>query len=333
VIKYLGSKRVLLPVLRELVQELPHVRTFLDVFSGTARVGHAMKAAGFSVRANDHNAYAHVLAQCYVAADRDAVVRDAERLIAELSSLPGRPGYFTETFCSRSRFFQPKNGARIDAIRDRIDELDLPPLLRAVMLVSLMEAADRVDSTTGVQMAYLKEWAPRAWNDLQLRMPAVLPGLGDAHDLDALELVRRYDADVVYLDPPYNQHNYLRNYHVWETLVRWDAPDVYGIACKRVDCKERRSGFNSKPGIRLAMRELVEHVQAKWILASFNNEGYLDRDDMIAILSTRGEVEVREVGHDRYVGAKIGIYNPQGEKVGKISHLQNVEYVFRVRCA
>jgi adenine-specific DNA-methyltransferase len=81
------------------------------------------------------------------------------------------------------------------------------------------------------------------------------------------------------------------------------------------------------------MRELVEHVQAKWILASFNNEGYLDRDDMIAILSTRGEVEVREVGHDRYVGAKIGIYNPQGEKVGKISHLQNVEYVFRVRCA
>jgi adenine-specific DNA-methyltransferase len=240
VIKYLGSKRVLLPVLRELVQELPHVRTFLDVFSGTARVGHAMKAAGFSVRANDHNAYAHVLAQCYVAADRDAVVRDAERLIAELSSLPGRPGYFTETFCSRSRFFQPKNGARIDAIRDRIDELDLPPLLRAVMLVSLMEAADRVDSTTGVQMAYLKEWAPRAWNDLQLRMPAVLPGLGDAHDLDALELVRRYDADVVYLDPPYNQHNYLRNYHVWETLVRWDAPDVYGIACKRVDCKERR---------------------------------------------------------------------------------------------
>lgn len=331
-IKYLGSKRVLIPVLRQLVEELPRVRTFLDVFSGTARVGHAMKQAGLHVRANDHNAYAHVLAQCYVGADRDAVVRDAERILAELQALPGRPGYFTETFCERSRFFQPKNGARIDAIRDRIDELALPPALRAVVLVSLMEAADRVDSTTGVQMAYLKEWAPRAHNDLQLRMPAVLPGPGEAHDLDALALVQRHDADVVYLDPPYNQHSYLRNYHVWETLVRWDAPEVYGIACKRIDCKERRSDFNSKPGIRTAMRELVANVRARFIVASFNNEGYLDREEMLEILSTRGEVEVREVEYGRYVGAKIGIYNPRGEKVGKVSHLSNVEYVFRVRC-
>lgn len=332
-IKYLGSKRVLIPVLRQLVGELPGVRTFLDVFSGTARVGHAMKGDGLRVRAGDHNAYAHALAQCYVAADRDAVAADVERILAELQALPPRPGYVTETFCERSRFFQPRNGAKIDAIRDRIEALELPDPLRSVVLVSLMEAADRVDSTTGVQMAYLKAWAPRAHGELKLRMPRILPGPGDAHELDALDLVRRYDADVVYLDPPYNQHNYLRNYHVWETLVRWDRPDVYGVACKRIDCKERRSAFNSKPGIAPAMRELVGAVQGRFIIASFSNEGYLDREEMIAILSTRGEVEVKEVAHDRYVGAKIGIYNPAGEKVGRVSHVRNVEYVFRVRCA
>ncbi|MCA9708688.1 MAG: DNA adenine methylase [Myxococcales bacterium] len=331
-IKYLGSKRVLVPQLVELVRALGEVHTFLDVFSGTARVGHAMKGAGLRVRANDHNAYAHVLAQCYVAADRDALAEPAQRLLDELQALPPRPGYVTETFCERARYFQPKNGARIDAIRERIEALELPPDLRAVALVSLMEAADRVDSTTGVQMAYLKQWAPRAYNDLELRLPRLLPGPGDAHALDAQELVQRYAADVVYLDPPYNQHKYLGNYHVWETLVRWDAPPAYGVAQKRIDCKTRRSPFNSRRQIEPAMRALIDAAQARWLLVSFNNEGFISRDQMLQLLSRRGPVDVMEIAYDRYVGAKIGIYNPQGEKVGQVGHLKNVEYLFRVRC-
>ena len=92
-IKYLGSKRVLVPLLVDLVRKLPgDVRTCVDLFSGTCRVGHAMKRAGYQVTANDHNAYAHALAGCYVQADADAVLAPAERLLAELQSLPPRPG-------------------------------------------------------------------------------------------------------------------------------------------------------------------------------------------------------------------------------------------------
>ncbi len=331
-IKYLGSKRVLIPALVKTVTELPDVRTFLDVFSGTARVGHAMKDAGLQVSANDHNAYAHVLAQCYVAADRDQVLPVVERLLVELAQVPPRPGYVTEVFCERARFFHPKNGARIDAMRDHIEALALPPAVRAVLLVSLMEAADRVDSTTGVQMAYLKQWAPRATNDLALRVPKVLPGPGHAYALDAVDAVQQHEADVVYLDPPYNQHSYLGNYHVWETLVRWDAPEAYGVAQKRIDCKERRSPFNSKRKIHDAMRAVVQAVRARWLLVSFNNEGYISREQMVELLSERGEVQVQEIGHDRYVGAKIGIYNLEGKKVGRVGHLKNVEYLFLVRC-
>lgn len=329
-IKYLGSKRKLIPQLVEIVGSLPGVESVLDVFSGTARVGHALKGAGYQVIANDHNAYAHTIAQCYVQADRDALEAPVTKLLAELQDVPPKAGYFTRTFCEQSRFFQPRNGAKVDAIRDRIDQLDLDEDMRAVALVSLMEAADRVDSTTGVQMAYLKKWAPRAHNELTLRLPDMLAGPGRACNLDAAEFVESHEADLAYLDPPYNQHSYLGNYHIWETLVRWDAPEVYGIACKRVDCRERRSPFNSKRKIHDAMVSLLAAVRTRYIVVSFSNEGYIGRDEMVELLSVHGTVTTKEIAHGRYVGARIGIYNPKGEKVGKISHLENVEYVFIV---
>ena len=337
-IKYLGSKRTLLPVILEAVGRVGGTRSVLDLFSGTSRVGHALKAAGYRVLANDHNAYAATLARCYVEADREAVLEDATKLVAEFNALRGRPGYFTETFCIRSRFFQPANGERVDAIRDAIARKALPPELEAVLLVALMEAADRVDSTTGVQMAYLKNWAPRAANPLELRVPDVLPrarhGKGEAHQRDVFEAAADLEADVAYIDPPYNQHAYLGNYHIWETLVRWDKPEVYGVACKRVDCRERRSVFNSRPRFAGALERLLGSVRAKTLIVSFSNEGYLTRADLEALLGRlwNGTARVATIENDykRYVGAQIGIYNPKGEKVGKVSHLRNTEYLYVV---
>src|SRR5262245_40309047 len=98
-IKYIGSKRLLVPHIVAVIRALPHVRTALDLFSGTSRVGHALKAAGLAVTANDHLAYAATLARCYVEADRGVVGERALALLRELSGLPPSPGYFTETFC------------------------------------------------------------------------------------------------------------------------------------------------------------------------------------------------------------------------------------------
>jgi adenine-specific DNA-methyltransferase len=334
VIKYIGSKRTLLPAVLEAVAAMPECTTVLDLFSGTSRVGHALKRAGHRVIANDHNAYAATLARCYVAADLETHERDATNLIAEFNALPGQPGWFTQTFCERARFFQPHNGERIDAIRDAIAAKQLEPELEAVMLVSLMEAADRVDSTCGLQMAYLKQWAPRAHNQLTLRLPELLPraraGKGEAHQLDALAAASKFEVDVAYLDPPYNQHSYLSNYHVWESLVLWDRPETYGIACKRVDCRTRKSPFNSKKQFHDALAQLIGSLDAKLLLVSFNNEGYVTREQMEALLSTRGRVTVLSHDYKRYVGAQIGIYNPSGEKVGEVSHLRNLEYLYVV---
>jgi adenine-specific DNA-methyltransferase len=183
-------------------------------------------------------------------------------------------------------------------------------------------------------MAYLKSWAPRAHNDLELRLPDVLPqaasGRGSAHQLEAQDAARQLSGDVAYLDPPYNQHKYIGNYHIWETLVRWDNPEAYGIARKRIDCKETQSDFNSRPRIQQALRNVVNDIDVRHLVVSFNNEGYVGRDEMVDILSQRGDVTVLERDHKRYVGAQIGVYNPAGAKVGTVSHLSNKEFVFVV---
>ncbi|MGQ0553250.1 MAG: DNA adenine methylase [Planctomycetota bacterium] len=335
-IKYLGSKRLLLTRIIEVIRRLGPVESVLDLFSGTSRVGHGLKRAGFRVISNDVNLYAATLARCYVEADLDDVLEEAQQLVTEFNRTRGSPGYFTETFCLKSRFFQPRNGERIDAIRELIASKGLRPELEAVMLVSLMEAADRVDSTTGVQMAYLKSWAPRANNPLVLRIPDVLPrskfGKGQASNLDALMAVRELQADVAYIDPPYNQHSYLGNYHIWESLVRWDKPDFYGVACKRVDCRERQSIFNSRPRFAGAMIEMLSNVQASTLVVSFSDEGFLSRAEIEGMLGHLWEgtarVTVIEKDFKRYVGAQIGIYNPDGLRVGKVSHLRNTERLY-----
>lgn len=146
--------------------------------------------------------------------------------------------------------------------------------------------------------------------------------------MDAREAARTLSADVAYVDPPYNQHSYLGNYHVWETLVRWDDPEPYGVARKRADVRTRKSDFNSKRRHRESVRELLELLDARVVVLSFSDEGYLELDDIAGMLGARGEVVAFDFDFRRYVGAQIGIHDHRGRKVGRVSHLRNRETIF-----
>lgn len=329
-IKYLGSKRRLVGVLGDIL-ERAGARTAADLFTGTTRVAQEFKRRGATVWANDSARFSHVLARCYVATDARALDRrELAAVLAELNELPGRPGYFTETFCCRARYLQPHNGARVDAIRERLERDFAGSPLHPVLLTALVEAADRVDSTTGVQMAYLKQWAPRSHGELELRAPSLLPGGGHAGRQDALAAAGELpEVDLAYLDPPYNQHSYLGNYHVWETLVAWDSPPHYGVACKREECRDpaRRSPFNSRSRGPAALAELVAAVPARLLVLSYNDESWLSLSELVELCSVRGAVEVLGFDSARYVGARIGIHDPAGRRVGHVGRLRNLEYV------
>ena len=222
-------------------------------------------------------------------------------------------------------------------MRDAIEEEYAGSPLFPLLLTSLVEAADRVDSTTGVQMAYVKQWAPRSFNPLELRVPELLAGPGRAVRGDAVELAPALGHfDLAYLDPPYNQHRYFTNYHVWETLVAWDAPEAYGVARKRVDARDpsTRSAFNSKRTMPAALASVVQSVDCDLLVLSYNNESWLQLDELEAMCAVRRpsgdgteDRAVATLAFDsaRYVGARIGIFDPSGRKVGRVGHLSNQE--------
>ncbi len=329
-IKYLGSKRRLVPVLTEMF-ERSGASTALDLFTGTTRVAQAFKRAGGEVTAVDTARYSDVFARTWVETDADRVdVAAIESAIDELNHLPGAAGYVTDTFCVQSRFFQPFNGERIDAVRDAIARDHAGTWLEPILLTSLLLAADRVDSTAGLQMAYIKQWAPRSYKPLTMDVPTLLPGTGRAVLGDATELTPTLGSfDLAYLDPPYNQHRYFTNYHVWETIVAWDHPEHYGVACKRVDARDdgTKSVFNRKREMPDALRRTIAAVDAEVVIVSYNDESWVTLDELRDMCAVHGDVVALAFDSKRYVGAQIGIHSPTGEKVGTVGHTRNLEYV------
>ena len=329
-IKYLGSKRALMPVLETLFAA-SEARTAVDLFTGTTRVAAAMKQLGMQVTAVDTASYSEVFSKTFIELDAtSADLRELAEAVASLNQLPGTAGYFTEVFCEKARFFQVKNGKRIDAIRSAIESDYRHSWMYFPLLATLLIAADKVDSTTGVQMAYLKTWSRRSSLELELQVPELLSGGGRSIRGDAIELVPNLESyDLAYLDPPYNQHRYFGNYHIWETLVRWDQPEYYGIANKRIDARsnENKSAFNSKLTLPNALATVIAGLDVKTLVLSYNNESWLSRRELTDMCSRFEAVEILDFDSKRYVGSQIGGYNKSGRLVGKPGAHRNLEHI------
>ena len=147
-IKYLGSKRTLVPQISRLA-EASGAKTALDLFTGTTRVARAFKQAGLVVTASDLASYSYAMAKAWIELDaQQHRLSELQDEIARLNNLPSEPGYFTETFCENARFFQPKNGARVDvtvADRTRGDDAQV----ESVDELQPLEVVDDVASLVG----------------------------------------------------------------------------------------------------------------------------------------------------------------------------------------
>lgn len=338
-VKYIGSKRSLLPYILEAVAGLP-VGRMIDVFTGTTRVAQAFRKQGWTVCAGDLSWASEAYAALFLmTTPEDLPVLTS--LVAELNALEGVEDWITRSYCDVQgaeggivRVWKPKNGRRADAIRNKIAEWEsnnrIDPTMALRLTAILILALDSVDSTVGVQQAYLKDWAKRADNDLRLVIPdGIAQGpVGEFRPGSCLE--GPYPSSTVaYLDPPYSSHSYATYYHIWDSITRWDKPDVCLKTNRRKDRTAEhfdttmKSPWNSKKEALSAFETLLKRLPVQTILLSYSNESLLSLEDLCPLLESFPSYEVREIDYKRNIMSHIGnatLYDTPRES-------NNIEYL------
>lgn len=321
-IKYSGSKLKLLPYIIDTVKGLP-VRTVLDGFSGTTRVSQAFSQIGFDVTANDISEWSDVFGNCYLKSDKpDSYYKE---IIDMLNALPGYKGWFTENYggtdASGKMPFQVHNTMRLDAIRDKIDELRLEWTDKCVILTSLILALDAVDNTLGHFASYLSGWSARSYKNMNLILPRRFPITTRNKVVrgDVFEAIKG-EYDLAYFDPPYGSNNekmppsrvrYASYYHIWKTVILNDHPVLFGKANRRDDThdpisssvfEDFKKNSDGKYNAMQAIERLVRETNARYILLSYSSGGRATKEELYEIINSYGHLlSAREIDYRKNV--------------------------------
>ena len=332
-IRFLGHKQQALPVIRRRVSAIGGVETAADLFCGTAAISREFRSMGIQVNANDTLLQCVELAKAQLLFDREptfnalfgsepalrhvplATIFDSpyNRVIALLNSLPGTEGFFyrnyspggTQTLETPRQYFTDYNARKVDSMRTTLREWHLSGLIddkeSALLLTDLMRAVNQVANIAGTYGYFLRNWNEAALSPIQLQRSPFTGGRLD-HVVtrgDANELARGLVVDLAYLDPPYTKRQYSAYYHILETIAAEDEPLITGKSGLREwmslasdYCYRRRAGK--------ALEDLVDHIDAKYIMMSYNEDGHLSHDEIVSTLSKRGEPQFEEYDTLRY---------------------------------
>lgn len=308
---YIGSKLSLLDFLQETIQEVTGFcdgedYVFADLFAGTGIVGATFRRKGCRVISNDIQYYSYVLNKHLI---ENTKTVDAGYFTV-LNALEGRDdGFVYNTYCAGSgsgrNYFSDSNGRRCDAIRMKIEELyqsgEIDEKTYFYYLASFINSVDKYANTASVYGAFLKQLKKSAQKDLVVEPIPIIPGQyeGCVYNQDVNQLIPALEGDVLYLDPPYNARQYCTNYHMLETLARYDNPQVYGKTGLR-DYAAQKSGFCSKRMVLKEFDRLLAAARFKYIFLSYNNEGIMSLDDIREIMGQYGQYSVFTKEYKRF---------------------------------
>lgn len=335
-ITYIGNKRALLGPIGSAVARVKkrlgkdRLR-ILDAFAGSGVVSRFFKAHASFLASNDIEDYAAVSARCYLRNRSTVDTPKLDELVREFNVRVDEgdfePGFIEELYAPRDEaritagdrvFYTRDNARRLDNYRRLLDAV--PADLKDMLLGPLLARASVHANTAGVFKGFYKDRATKIGRfggsngDALKRIkgkivlePPILSRFECAVEVlqeDANSVARNVkQLDLAYLDPPYNQHPYGSNYFMLNLLVHYQRPTqlskVSGIP---VDW--RRSGYNVRSRSLELLMELVQEVDASFILISFNNEGFITSKEMPALLSKVGSVDVIEIPYNTFRGSR-----------------------------
>lgn len=311
---YIGSKLSLIDFLQESILSVVNDNKcneyiFADLFAGTGIVGSTFKKKGCKVIANDIQYYSYVLNKHFI--ENNDFIDDS--LLEYFNSLQGQEGFVYNNYClgsgSERNYFTDYNGKKCDAIRMQIELLydkgEISTAQYYYYLASLINSIDKYANTASVYGAFLKHIKKSAAKQFELELLPIIKGNsnGLVYNEDINELVFKIKGDILYLDPPYNARQYCTNYHVLETISRYDNPILKGKTGLR-EYSSQKSAFCSKRTVEKVFDDLLVNAKFKYIFLSYNNEGLMSLDAIKNIMSQYGKYEVFTTEYHRFKADK-----------------------------
>lgn len=335
-ITYIGNKRALLGHIGRAVNQAKRrlqtskLRVF-DAFSGSGIVSRFLKAQASYLVSNDIEDYAAITARCYL---RNRSTVDSSTLTSIVADLNARVmdetlpmGFIEEMYAPRDEktigpedrvFYTRRNARRLDNYRRMIDST--PQEYRDLLLAPLLSRASVHANTAGVFKGFYKnrhtklgqfggsgcDALSRITGEIVLQTPILSRFECDVEvlqgDANVVGPALR-DLDLAYIDPPYNQHPYGSNYFMLNLLAKYERPsEVSRVSGIPIDW--RRSDYNVRSKSLPLLRQLLEQLDARFLLISFNNEGFISSGQMSSMLAGLGTVTVFEMPYNAFRGSR-----------------------------
>lgn len=314
--RYLGNKYKLLPFIKKVVQdECENIEIVADIFAGTGAVSSAFTDK--ILVTNDLMYSNYICNYAWFGSEKynKQIIIDSVVKYNQLSNL--EDNYMTDNFSDT--YFSRDDCAKIGYIREDIESMFINNKInnreRAILITSLLYAMDKIAKTCGHYDAYRKG----AVFDKQLELYVPLAPIDNnpnnrCFNVDSNELVGNIFADLVYIDPPYNSRQYCDAYHLLENVARWEKPEVFGVA-RKMDRRTMKSKYCTRSATK-AFEQLIDDINARYILLSYNNmakkgndrsNAKISDDDIIRILENKGEVKIFSENYKAFTAGKSTI--------------------------
>ena len=352
-ITYIGNKRSLNKPITRAVEKVKsrlgkEKLDLCDVFAGSGFVSRLMKQHASHLVANDFELYSYSSLRCHLSNRSEVNFEEIAFHVQKLNNLAEEmqfvDGFIRELYAPKDEsnidssdrvFYTIDNAKRLDTFSAYLKNLDEP--LRTLLLGPLLSAASVHANTAGVFKGFYKnhklgkgsyggvnaDALKRITGKIEMQVP-VLSRFNcevETHCEDAIDFATKIkDMDLTYLDPPYNQHPYGSNYFMLNLICQYERPTEISRVSGIPD-NWQRSNFNVRSLAADTMRKLIQRIDSKFLLISFNDEGFISPEIMRSILREFGDLSEEEIPYTVYRGSR----NIQNRSKSVTEHLYLVE--------
>lgn len=314
-LNYIGSKKKLfnniLDVCQKNITNL-NDKIFADLFSGTGTVAFNMNKYCKKIIANDLEYYSYIINYALLKCQYTVSIQNIINDINNIKSIDN--GLIFNNFSNNDKcermFFTNNNAKKCDAIRIYIDKLFNNNNINydeyIFVLVSLLVSMDKVANTSSVYGAYLKKYKKSSQNELFVKPIHQNKNNkinNEIYNENIENLVITNNYDIVYLDPPYNHRQYGGNYSPLNYIAKYDK-NIQLIGKTGLIKDYNKSAFCSKLNVKNSFIKLIQNLNCKYIILSYNNEGLLHLNDIKNILLNKGDIILYKINYNKFKAQK-----------------------------